>query len=67
MKVNGKDYLLNILNEKTLNSLLENLKISEKMVVIELNKEIVPKEKYNQVKLEETDNIEIIHFVGGGS
>jgi len=48
-----------------INDLLESLKLSGKPVVVELNKEIIPKEDYDRV-LSDNDKIEIVTFVGGG-
>lgn len=36
------------------------------LVVIELNFKTYPKEEWNQLKLEDGDNLEIIKIVGGG-
>jgi len=35
-------------------------------VAIELNKEIVNKKKVNKIKFKDKDNVEIVHFIGGG-
>ena len=35
-------------------------------MLIELNKEIINKEKYSKINLQEDDVIEVISFVGGG-
>lgn len=37
-----------------------------KRVVVERNLSIIPKDQLDQVKLENGDQIEILHFVGGG-
>ena len=37
-----------------------------KRVVVERNGEILPREHFSQTILRETDNLEIVHFVGGG-
>jgi thiamine biosynthesis protein ThiS len=36
------------------------------MVVIELNRTIVDRKQFDRIALKEGDQIEIIHFVGGG-
>ena len=36
------------------------------MVAIELNKKIVDKKKVSKIILKEKDNLEIVHFIGGG-
>ena len=36
-------------------------------VAIELNREIVPRDRWSATRLNEGDRLEIVHFVGGGS
>ncbi|MBI2995973.1 MAG: sulfur carrier protein ThiS [Candidatus Melainabacteria bacterium] len=64
MKINGEVKLvpqnISILN------LLKLYKINPERVVIELNKVVLKKEYYENTKLKENDELEIITFVGGG-
>ena len=53
------------LKEKCLKKTNE-LKITLKKVAIELNQEIIDKNKTNKIKLKKNDKIEIVHFIGGG-
>jgi len=46
--------------------LIKKLNISTNKVAIELNKKIIDKKKLYKIKLSENDNIEIVHFIGGG-
>jgi len=46
--------------------LLEQLQIRAGRVVVELNRNIVPREVHGSTLLKEGDNLEIVHFVGGG-
>ncbi|HAK41665.1 MAG TPA: thiamine biosynthesis protein ThiS [Clostridium sp.] len=64
MKVNGKNMDMDEIT--TISSLLNKLGINEEKVVVELNKEIVIKEEYSKINLQEDDTIEVISFVGGG-
>lgn len=64
MKVNGKKMDMDQIT--TISSLLNKLGINEEKVVVELNKEIVIKEEYSKINLQEDDTIEVISFVGGG-
>ncbi len=50
----------------SIQGMLEALNNQSKMIVIEKNLEIVPKESFVQTYLKDGDNIEIISFVGGG-
>jgi sulfur carrier protein len=64
IKINGKFSLIN--ENLTLSSFLERLKIPIKKVAIELNQEIIDKNKITKIKLKKNDKIEIVHFIGGG-
>ena len=35
-------------------------------VAIEINREIIDKNKINKIKIKNKDIIEIVHFIGGG-
>ena len=50
----------------SLSIFLKQLKIPLKKVAIELNQEIIDKNKTKKIKLKENDKIEIVHFIGGG-
>ena len=41
-------------------------KVPLKKVAIELNYEIVNKNKLSKIKLNNNDKVEIVHFIGGG-
>ena len=64
IKLNGK---IKTIKENTkLSNLLGNLEIPIKKVAIEINQEIVDKKKINKIVLKKKDEIEIVHFIGGG-
>ncbi|MFJ7975685.1 sulfur carrier protein ThiS [Peribacillus sp. NPDC096379] len=50
----------------TVEQLLSNYHLENRIVVVEVNKEIVMKENYKTMSLSHGDVVEIIHFVGGG-
>ena len=62
--VNGK--LLTINPKLSLKNLIEKLKTPLNKVAIELNEEIVDKNKLKKIYLKNKDKIEIVHFIGGG-
>ena len=64
IKINGK--ITTIIDKITLAELINDLKIPLKKVAIELNKEIIDKNKIKKLKLKNNDVIEIVHFIGGG-
>lgn len=47
-------------------SFLEGLKLDPKKVAVERNLEIVSKSLFKEVTIEEGDQLEIVHFIGGG-
>ena len=64
IKINGK---INRINDKTkLSDLVKNLKVPLRKVAIELNREIVDKKNLKRINLKVNDEIEIVHFIGGG-
>ena len=64
IKINGK---LSIINDNlSLSVFLKQFKIPIKKVAIELNQEIIDKNKLNKIRLRKNDKIEIVHFIGGG-
>jgi len=50
----------------TLASLVEQLGLKADRLAIELNRDIVPRARWNETSLKEDDRLEIVHFVGGG-
>ena len=64
IKVNGK--IKRISENTRLSDLIKSLKIPIKKVAIELNQEIIDKKKLKNVKIQNRDKIEIVHFIGGG-
>ena len=64
IKINGKFSMIN--ENLTVSAFLKQLKIPLKKVAIELNREIIDKNKIKKIKLKQNDKIEIVHFIGGG-
>lgn len=52
--------------ELNLSELLNELDLPSKLIAIELNKNVVRKKDWEEIKLSDEDKIEIVHFVGGG-
>ena len=50
----------------SLNELLETLALAPQRIAVELNKTIVPRSLWEKTILKDGDQIEIVHFVGGG-
>ena len=64
IKLNGK--FITVQQSLSIKSLVEKHKIPIKMVAIELNKKILKKSNYKKTILKNNDNVEIVHFIGGG-
>ena len=64
IKVNGKNVIFD--KNKSIAILIKKLKIPLNKVAIELNKKILDKKKINKIIIRDNDNIEIVHFIGGG-
>tara|TARA_B100002051_G_C16516878_1_gene525690 strand:+ start:73 stop:291 length:219 start_codon:yes stop_codon:yes gene_type:complete len=64
IKINGR--LVKIKPNSSVNELILKLKVPLNKVAIELNKKILDKKKLKKIQLKSNDNIEIVHFIGGG-
>ena len=64
IQLNGDPYEIN--DGSNLDKLLNKLKIQKNKVAIEVNGEIVEKNKYPNLILNEDDKVEIVQFIGGG-
>ena len=51
----------------TLATLVEALGMKSDRVAVELNRDIVPRDRWPETALHEGDKLEVVHFVGGGS
>ena len=62
--VNGKQ--IQVIPKLSMKNLITKLKMPIDKIAIELNKKIIDKKKINKIKVKDNDNIEIVHFIGGG-
>ena len=62
--INGKEQTFE--GELTLAGLVEQLGMKSDRVAIELNREIVPRARWSETQLKDGDQLEVVHFVGGG-
>ncbi|WP_425329154.1 sulfur carrier protein ThiS [Sutcliffiella horikoshii] len=51
---------------KTVSELLEHFQLDQKVVIVEKNKEILQKEHHVSENVQDGDQFELVHFVGGG-
>ena len=64
VKINGKEVEIN--ENSTVQSMLEQRNVTGTMFVVEKNLEIIQKEQYHNILVNENDNFEIVGFFGGG-
>lgn len=64
IEVNGK--AREIEDGRSVADLLAELELDDRLVVVELNREIVRSTERADVGLQPGDRVEIVHFVGGG-
>lgn len=50
----------------TVEDLLHFFELNNRIVIVEINRDILRKEQYQTHVLNESDRVELIHFVGGG-
>jgi thiamine biosynthesis protein ThiS len=62
--INGEDREFSSIS--TISSLLEQLGMKPDRVAVELNRELVPRDRWAATELSDGDKLEIVHFVGGG-
>jgi len=62
--VNGQSK--EFIDDLTLQEIIDNLQITNKVMAAAVNMEIVKKDTWNTFKPKENDTIELLNFVGGG-
>jgi sulfur carrier protein len=66
MKVFINGETKDIPEEINLIKLLAHLSLPQQRIAVELNESVVRRKDWDTTKINAADNIEIIHFVGGG-
>ena len=64
IQLNGKK--IDLKNKYSILKLLKKYKINKKKTAIELNGNIISRNRYGLIYLKDKDKIEIVHFIGGG-
>jgi sulfur carrier protein len=66
--INGKETTIPENPARTIDSLLEELDVSQRLyVTVELNGEIIDRAAYETTPVNNGDTIEFLYFMGGGS
>jgi sulfur carrier protein len=64
IEVNGEPQ--NVAPDITVSVLLQTLGVGDGPVAVERNRRIVPRAEHANTRLTEGDQLEVVHFVGGG-
>jgi thiamine biosynthesis protein ThiS len=64
LTINGKTTETTV--GSTVQNLLDQLRLDSQQVVVERNRDIVPRQRFAGELLADGDTLEIVHFVGGG-
>ena len=64
LKVNGEEH--NFPSHISLNDLIHHLGLKDLRFAVAINRQIIPRSEVNDVQINEGDEIEIVHAVGGG-
>jgi thiamine biosynthesis protein ThiS len=65
LNLNGQDREFTSI--ATISDLLGQLNLKPDRVAVELNRELIPRERWVTTQLSDGDKLEIVHFVGGGT
>jgi sulfur carrier protein len=67
LSINGKETAITENSDRTIDSLLEELDVSQRLyVTVELNGEVLDRPAYETTPVNEGDVIEFLYFMGGG-
>jgi thiamine biosynthesis protein ThiS len=50
----------------TVHDIVVELGLTQRRIAVEINRDILPRERYAERRLSDGDVIEIVHFIGGG-
>ena len=64
IEVNGKP--MDLPAEQSVADLVSALELDGRLIVVELNRQIVRRTERDEIRLRDGDRVEIVHFVGGG-
>lgn len=64
VRLNGKDR--EVPEGLSVTELVQSLDLNPALVVVELNREILSRSRYPETPVVEGDQLELVHFVGGG-
>ena len=62
--INGDLFTLD--QNQSIQEVLHSLELDPKRVIVELNKELIKQDKYEEYTVREDDRLELLEIVGGG-
>ena len=62
--VNGKER--EVQSGLSVFELVESFDLNPLLIVVELNREILDRDRFKDIQVSEGDAVELVHFVGGG-
>lgn len=66
LEINGSPKVLQHADVSTLAEVLAALELRSDRIAVELNSQIVPRQRWAETRVQSGDRLEIVHFVGGG-
>jgi thiamine biosynthesis protein ThiS len=66
LHINGDEKTFDSPAPFSLAALVEILGMKPDRVAVELNRDIVPRDRWAETQLRDGDRLEVVHFVGGG-
>jgi thiamine biosynthesis protein ThiS len=67
LRININGETRDVPDSLSLSDLVEHLSLAPERLAIEFNREVVRRADWPRTQLSEGDQLEIVHFVGGGS
>ena len=64
VSVNGKDR--EVPSGLSVQELVESFDLNPMLIVVELNREILERDQFKDIRVSDGDAVELVHFVGGG-
>jgi sulfur carrier protein len=64
VQVNGKER--EVQSGLSVHELVEAFDLNPMLIVVELNREILSRDRFKDVQVSDGDAVELVHFVGGG-
>lgn len=62
--LNGQEKLLTA--PVTIAALLQDMGLGDRRVAVEVNREIVPRSRHDELQLKDNDRVEVVFAIGGG-